>query len=84
MLYRTSTYALHLFESLSGWKFVLLSDQNAQSLRYLLRQLYSGPFVEHVLKNPYLTPLDSQQSKRGIDNDLFRRAVEDLLSSSGA
>lgn len=84
VLYRTSSYALHLFETLSGWKFVLLSDPSAPSLRPLLATLHQGPFLEHVLRNPFLSPLDSQKSQRGIDNDAFRRAVEDLFNASGA
>lgn len=39
--YRTSTYKLHLYETLSGYKFVMLSDPNADSLRFIMRQIYS-------------------------------------------
>lgn len=63
---------------------MLLSDPNAVSLRPLLSQLHQGPFLRHVIRNPFLTPLDSQKSERGIDNDAFRKSVEDMLLSSGA
>ncbi|OBZ67059.1 Transport protein particle subunit bet5 [Grifola frondosa] len=36
--YTTSTYKLHFYETLSGYKFVILSDPNADSLRSRNRQ----------------------------------------------
>ncbi|KAF7783129.1 hypothetical protein Agabi119p4_2505 [Agaricus bisporus var. burnettii] len=50
--YRTSTYKLHLHETTSGYKFVMLTDPKSDSLRPILRQLYAGPFVEYVVRNP--------------------------------
>ncbi|KAF8322245.1 snare-like protein [Clavulina sp. PMI_390] len=77
--YKTSAYRLHLFETLSGYKFILLSDPNIDSLRFLLRQLYSGPFVEYVARNP-LVDMDSRE--RGIDNEHFRNATDRLIRTS--
>jgi len=56
--YRTSTYKLHLYETLSGYKFVMLSDPNVDSLRFVLRQVYSGPFLEYVVRNPLVSSLN--------------------------
>lgn len=74
--YRTSGYKLHLFETLSGYKFVMLSDPKTDSLRFVLRQIYLGPFLEYVVRNP-LIKMDSRQ--QGIDNEYFRSSVDRLV-----
>ncbi|KAG7440039.1 snare-like protein [Guyanagaster necrorhizus] len=74
--YRTSAYKLHLFETISGYKFVMLSDPNTDSLRFVLRQIYVGPFLEYVTRNP-LVSMDS--TERGIDNEYFRSSVDRLV-----
>jgi len=76
--YRTSSYKFHLFETLSGYKFVLLSDPAADSLRFVLRQLYTGPFLEYVVRNP-LVRMDSHS--HGIDNEHFRAGTDRLIRS---
>lgn len=52
---------------------MLLSDPAADSLRFVLRQLHTGPFVDYVVRNP-LVEIDSRE--RGVDNDQFRAAVD--------
>ncbi|KAH0827826.1 snare-like protein [Lanmaoa asiatica] len=74
--YRTSAYRLHLYETISGYKFVCLSDPSTDGLRFILRQIYSGPFVDYVVRNP-LVPMDSRE--QGIDNDYFRATVDRLI-----
>ncbi|KAG8213896.1 snare-like protein [Butyriboletus roseoflavus] len=74
--YRTSAYRLHLYETISGYKFVCLSDPSTDGLRFVLRQIYSGPFVDYVVRNP-LVPVDSRE--QGIDNDYFRASVDRLI-----
>jgi hypothetical protein len=74
--YRTSSYKLHLFETVSGYKFVMLSDPKADSLRFVLRQIYVGPFLEYVVRNP-LVKMDSRE--HGIDNEYFRASVDRLI-----
>jgi len=74
--YRTSAYKLHLYETLSGYKFVMLSDPGIDSLRVVLRQIYVGPFLEYVVRNPLMS-MDSQE--RGIDNEYFRASVDRLI-----
>jgi len=74
--YRTSAYKLHLYETASGYKFVMMSDPNADSLRFVLRQVYTGPFLEYVVRNP-LAAMDSKD--RGIDNENFRASVDRLV-----
>lgn len=74
--YRTSSYRLHLYETVSGYKFVMLSDAATDGLRFVLRQIYNGPFVEYVVRNP-LVPMDSRS--QGIDNDYFRASIDRLV-----
>ncbi|WVQ62732.1 uncharacterized protein L199_000880 [Kwoniella botswanensis] len=71
--YSTSSYKLHLFETPTNYKFILLSDPSSDSLRFVLRQLYVGPFLEYVIRNP-LVKVDSREE--GVDNDQFRAAVD--------
>lgn len=74
--YRTSTYKLHLFETVTGYRFVMLSDPNAESLRFVMRSIYTGPFLEYVVRNP-LVPMDSRE--RGVDNEYFRASIDRLV-----
>ncbi|KAF8973225.1 TRAPP complex subunit bet5 [Flammula alnicola] len=74
--YRASAYKLHLFETISGYKFVMLSDPKTDSLRFVLRQIYVGPFLEYVVRNP-LVKMDSRE--QGIDNEYFRASVDRLI-----
>ncbi|KAK1227115.1 Trafficking protein particle complex subunit BET5 [Marasmius sp. AFHP31] len=76
--YRTSSYKLHLFETVSGYKFVLLSDPAADpaGLRLALRGIYVGPFLEYVVRNPLVT-MDSKM--HGIDNEYFRSSVDRVM-----
>lgn len=61
---------------MSGYKFVMLSDPHAESLRFILRQIYTGPFLEYVARNP-LAEMDSRE--HGIDNEYFRAGTDRLL-----
>jgi len=74
--YRTSAYKLHVYETVSGYKFVMLSDPAAESLRFVLRQIYVGPFLEYVVRNP-LVQMDSREY--GIDNEYFRASIDRLV-----
>ncbi|EPT05044.1 hypothetical protein FOMPIDRAFT_1156590 [Fomitopsis schrenkii] len=74
--YTTSAYKLHLYETTSGYKFVMLSDPKADSLRFVLRQIYAGPFLEYVVRNP-LMPMDSRE--QGIDNEFFRMSTDRMI-----
>lgn len=76
MNYRTSAYKLHLFETVTGYKFVMLSDPKTDSLRFVLRQIYVGPFLEYVVRNP-LVKMDSRE--QGVDNEYFRASVDRLI-----
>ncbi|KIL66245.1 hypothetical protein M378DRAFT_161107 [Amanita muscaria Koide BX008] len=74
--YKTSTYKLHLFETISGYKLVMLSDPDANPMQSVLRQIYAGPFIEYVVRNP-LSTMDSRT--HGIDNEYFRASIDRYL-----
>ncbi|KZV70707.1 TRAPP complex subunit bet5 [Peniophora sp. CONT] len=74
--YKTSAYKMHMFETLSGFKFVMLSDPGQESLRAMLFQIYTGPFIEYVVRNP-LVRMDSRE--RGIDNEYFRASIDRMV-----
>ena len=74
--YATSAYKLHLYETISGYKFVMLSDPEAGSLRTALHSIYAGPFLDYVVRNP-LVSMDSKE--RGLDNEYFRAATDRLV-----
>ena len=74
--YRTSAYKLHLYETPTGYKFVMLSDAKTDSLRFVLRQIYVGPFLEYVVRNP-LVKMDDRE--HGVDNEYFRASVDRLV-----
>jgi hypothetical protein len=65
--FKTPSYKLHYYETQTGYRFILLSDPSSDSLRFVLRQLYTGPFIEHVVRNP-LVQMDDRT--RGVDSDL--------------
>ena len=54
----------------------MLSDPKTDSLRFVLRQIYIGPFLEYVVRNP-LIKMDSRE--QGIDNEYFRASVDRLI-----
>jgi len=54
----------------------MLSDPNTDSLRFVLRQIYVGPFLEYVVRNP-LVKMDSREY--GIDNEYFRSSTDRLV-----
>lgn len=54
----------------------MLSDHKAGSLRFVLRQIYAGPFLEYVVRNP-LVQMDSRE--QGIDNEFFRMSTDRMI-----
>jgi len=50
--FKTSLYKLHLFETATGLKFILLTDVSAPTHRDELSRIYKDIYVEYVVKNP--------------------------------
>ncbi|KAJ9103026.1 hypothetical protein QFC20_004835 [Naganishia adeliensis] len=68
--YRTSTYKFHLYTTPTNLSFIMLSDPLADSLRGVLRQIYAGPFVQCVVRNPLVDWENGEEGERsGVDND---------------
>ncbi|KAG0144779.1 hypothetical protein CROQUDRAFT_94704 [Cronartium quercuum f. sp. fusiforme G11] len=78
--YTTSTYSLHLFTTPTNQTFVLLSSPMEESLQPILRDLWRSAWTDFVVRNP-LVSIDSTKSGRGIDNEMFRRSVDNTIKS---
>lgn len=76
LYYKTSKYTLHYFETPSGLKFVLNTDNASQNARELLQQLYREVYLEYVVKNP-LCKLNEP-----IQSELFKLKVDELFKKS--
>ncbi|KAM0748618.1 hypothetical protein T439DRAFT_327882 [Meredithblackwellia eburnea MCA 4105] len=76
--FSTSAYKLHYLYTSTSTHLVLVTTPMQESLRFVLRQIYTGPYLDHVVRNP-VVGMDSQVSGKGIDNDAFRIAVEKIL-----
>jgi hypothetical protein len=70
LCYRTDSYKLHFFESLSSIRFVLFTDDQMPTLSETLQQLYEL-YVEHVSRST----IDITQ------NEPFRVAVDQYIRS---
>ena len=60
-LCRPRRYALHSFETLSGYRFVLLTDEKAGDPRQALFHVYAQLFVELVVKSPCQNPTNGER-----------------------
>ncbi|GAM29007.1 hypothetical protein SAMD00019534_121830, partial [Acytostelium subglobosum LB1] len=54
--FKTTTYKLHFYETLSSVKFIILTDPNTPDLRDELKKVYSTVFIDYVIKNPLYEP----------------------------
>ncbi|CAG8801119.1 2251_t:CDS:2, partial [Racocetra fulgida] len=77
--YRTSNYKLHYYETQTGLKFVINTDPSTESLRPILRQIYTNFYVEYVVKNP-LSPV-GHPGGEGVNNEYFKAAVDKFVKN---
>lgn len=91
----TTKYRMHIFESMTALRIVLLSslDCDRNVARAILRAIYSDIYLAHVVRNPLaapagrLTPADvaAQRAPPGlIRSNKFRQEVDRLIHSNGA
>ncbi|XP_022169669.1 trafficking protein particle complex subunit 1 [Myzus persicae] len=73
LCYKTSKYALHYYESLTGVKFILNTDTTIKNVRDLLHQLYKEIYVEYVVKN---TECEMGQP---IESELFKLKLDQFI-----
>jgi len=76
--YGTNKYKLNFYESATGLKLVLNTDNNAPSpaIKELLHAIYTQLYVEYVVKNPIWTPGDY------ITSELFSQKLDEMIRSS--
>ena len=74
--FKTSRYRLHVYESPSGFKFVLIMDQNTTNMSSYLQAIYAGPFNSAVVRNPLVSVADGV-----LSTDKLRREVELVVRS---
>lgn len=72
----TGAYRVHFFETLSNFKFVLVTDLGVETLQLQLQQLYSVIFIDTIVMNA-LSPVEFGTSK--ISNDSFIRLSDSFL-----
>ncbi|CAI6365640.1 unnamed protein product [Macrosiphum euphorbiae] len=69
----TGNYAIHYYESESGAKFVLNTDNTVQNIRDLLQKLYAEIYVEYVVKNTEC------EMGRPIESELFKLKLDQFI-----
>lgn len=76
--YTTSTYTLHILTTPSNHTFALFTSSTTESLRPILKNLWRTAWLDFVVRNP-LVSIDSNKSGKGIDNEMFRRSVDNQI-----
>lgn len=76
--FSTALYQVHFFESLTNYKFVLVSDLATESLQPQLWLLYSNIFAKQIVSNP-LMPAEFGELK--LSNSSFILASDNYLRS---
>lgn len=76
--FSTTTYKLHYLQTATSTHFVLLTSPTTDSYQNLLREIHTGPFLEHVIRNNEIK-LEGEGGGGGIDNVKFREGVDALV-----
>ncbi|VWU48218.1 trafficking protein particle complex subunit 1, putative [Hepatocystis sp. ex Piliocolobus tephrosceles] len=61
--FNTPLYKLHYFESLTAYKFVIITDKNVPSLSAFLKDIYKTIFLDLVVLNPLYNVGDEIKDK---------------------
>ncbi|KAI9995797.1 hypothetical protein PInf_012865 [Phytophthora infestans] len=75
--YQTNSYTCHQYETPSGLRFVMMTDNQAGDMTPTLRYIYSQIYVETVVSNP----LSDTKSGKPITSQLFRSQLTQYLES---
>ena len=70
------TCNLHVFETLSGFRFIVNTTSECTDFQSQLREIYSSIFVETVVKNP----LCRYELGSKIENELFEERLATFLA----
>ncbi|PSK38670.1 hypothetical protein C7M61_002606 [Candidozyma pseudohaemuli] len=76
--FSTGAYRVHFLESLTNYKFVLLSDLDTEDLQPELWNLYSSVFVKTVVRNA-LSPVEFGENR--ISNASFIQQSDTYLQA---
>lgn len=76
LVYKTNKYAMHMFETLSGLKFVLNTSPSSIGVRDFLQQYYLRVWVQYATNN-FLWKGDSP-----IQSDLFKSKSTEFVKNS--
>lgn len=60
-------YSMHHFETPSGLKFIMNTDDGCISMRHVLKRIYANIYVEYVVKNPLATPGKAIEAPRFVE-----------------
>ncbi|KAL4169723.1 hypothetical protein KRP22_010639 [Phytophthora ramorum] len=75
--YQTNAYTCHQYETPSGVRFVMMTDNQAGDMTPTLKYIYSQIYVETVVSNP----LSDTKSGKPITSQLFRAQLTQYLES---
>lgn len=75
--YQTDAYTCHHYETPSGLRFILLTDNQAGDLSATLRYIYAQIYVDTVVSNP----LSDVRNAKTINSQLFRAQLKQYLES---
>ncbi|EPZ32303.1 snare-like protein [Rozella allomycis CSF55] len=76
--FKTSMYKLHLFETASGLKFVLITDPYQENLQGMLKNIYESVYVEYHVKNPNQSAANLSKGSV-ITSELFKSQLNKLV-----
>ncbi|KAG7396045.1 Trafficking protein particle complex subunit 1 [Phytophthora boehmeriae] len=75
--YQTNSYTCHQYETPSGLRFILMTDNQAGDMTTTLKYIYSQIYVETVVNNP----LSDTKSGKPITSQLFRAQLIQYLEN---
>ncbi|RLN79458.1 hypothetical protein BBJ28_00023834, partial [Nothophytophthora sp. Chile5] len=75
--YQTNAYTCHQYETPSGLRFIMMTDNQAGDLGPTLKHIYAQIYVETVVNNP----LSDIKSAKPITSQLFRAQLMQYLES---
>lgn len=70
--YQTNAYTCHQYETPSGLRFILMTDNQAGDLSAVLKHIYAHIYVEYVVNNP----LSDVKSAKQITSQLFKTQLK--------
>lgn len=73
--FQTGAYTCHHYETPSGLRFILMTDNQAGDLGAALRYIYAKIYVDAVVGNP----LSDVRNAKTINSQLFRTQVKQYL-----